>query len=135
MTYWKTEHFKALQKSWYRRLEEVGFKDAEKLVEGDMVLKQAAEHVFCRADALERETKAAYYRALASRVESETFKTEIDKMILVMRSEGMKITRISAALSAMGVGRHRHWVRTTIRRYETAWGIKTYTAKQLRRAG
>ena len=131
MTFWKTASFKALQKSWYRRLKSSGFQDAEDLVGGELVLKQVAAHPYRGSDELTRVTKEAYYRLLGNHVNQERFESEIDRTILTMFSEGRKIKHICEELIRKGMKRDRYTVRVRIRIYEMKWGLREYTPRQL----
>ncbi len=131
MTYWQTQHFKALQKAWYQRLEAAGFEDVEELVNGEMLLKQSAQHVVRNLDEIGLDAKVSYFRALAQNVHEAEFRNEVDKTILTRFADGENITKICEVLSMEGRSRCRHTVRYTIRKYEMNWGIRSYTPKQL----
>lgn len=128
MSFWKSDTFKALQKDWYRRLEEDGFADAESLSGTDLVLKKMS-HVM--PDTLAYETQKLYYNFLAAMVNEAVFDNEIDKLIMTWRADGMKTSAICEELRKQGKYRCRRTVRVTIRRYEMAWGMREWTAKQL----
>lgn len=128
MTYWQTQHFRAMQAAWYKRLRESGFEDAEVLVGSELHLK--SQYV-TQIEAKERESRADYYRALGEHIQTAIFKTEIDKVILTSRAEGLRIKDICARLRAIGKPRDRLTVRIRIRVYEMRWGMRVYTKKQL----
>lgn len=131
MTFWKSSNFKALQKSWYRRLEEEGFQDAEEIIGEEFVLKQTASHPYRGLNEVERSSKEDYFRLLAQYAQHEPFKRTLDKYILGMRSQGWQIVSICKFLEVAGMARERKTVRYIIRKYEMKWGIREYTPKQL----
>lgn len=133
MTYWTTQHFKAMQQAWYQRLNDAGFEDAEELVDGDMVLRQKAEHAICGLEEVELQSREAYYRFIAHMTQETAFKREVDRIIMASHASGMKITRICEELCKIGHPRGRQTVRYRIRIYEMKWGLKSYTKKQLNR--
>lgn len=124
---------KELQKHWYRKLEESGFKDIEKLVNGELVLKQDAPHSFWYMDSFEIKMREEYHWAISYKINDETttFKNKIDKLILQMHAAGSKIKDIVSSLISNGEKRNRASVRYIIRRYEMEWNIKRYSPKQL----
>ncbi len=131
MTFWKTQHFKALQKAWYRRLEDEGFADAEEMIAGELVLKQTAQHCYRGTDEITRESKEGYFRLMASLVQEAEFTSEVDKIILTRYAEGKKIKVILEELTSMGKRRCRGTIRYKIRTYEMRWGMREYTPQQL----
>lgn len=131
MTYWKTEHFKALQKAWYRRLEASGFRDAEEMIDDEMVLRQTAAHIYKDTDDLGRVTKEAYWRSLAQYVqEARDFRCDVDKLILTMFAEGARIKSIREELMRIGKPLARNTIRFRIRAYQIKWGVRTFTKDQ-----
>ncbi len=133
MTFWTTPQFKALQKDWYQRLEQEGFKDAEELIGGDLKLKQSAGYPYRDQHPMTREVKEEYFRVLAQMVQESKFRNETDRFILMAHSEGKKAKTICEELQALGVMRFRHSIRFTVRRYEKLWGLRHYTPRQLGR--
>ncbi len=133
MTFWKATPFRALQRTWYKRLEECGFHDAEKIAHGEMVLKQSASHPYKGKDELTREIKEHYYQMLAQQVEDADFASDVDRLILSLYADGKKIKIICEELEKRGDRRCRGTIRFTIRKYEMEWGIRKYTARQLNR--
>lgn len=133
MTFWRSKTFRDLQKVWYERLSEDGFKDHEKLVGDEMALRQTAYKAYRGAEELEIETKSMYYSLLSERIISASFSSDVDRLILTWYAEGEKIKIICEELEKLGERRCRGTVRFTIRKYEMAWGMKEYTLKQLNR--
>lgn len=131
MTFWKTKGFKALQDEWYQRLEALGFHDAECMVGEEFVLRQNAAHPYKGLDQLSRDMKEMYFAILSQKIQEAEFKTEIDCLIMTWHAEGSNIKSIIDDLERAGKKRSRKTIRSTIRKYEMAWGIKNYTLMQL----
>ncbi len=134
MTYWKTQHFKAMQNAWYAKLKVEGFEDIEEIVGGELVLRQSATHPYRGLDELRITSKETYYRLLGQKIETSTFNTEVDRLILTCFAIGTKIKDIIRILEREGKGRCRGTIRFTIRKYEMAWGLREYTPQQLNKA-
>lgn len=130
MTFWKAAHFKELTKEWYKRLKEDGFQDIE---QDERYLKENSYKAYQGADEITRDTKLLYFTLLTHHIGRAEFKTEVDRIVLLMRSEGAKIKSICDYLSSIGESRTRVTVRIIIRRYEMAWGMREYTSNQLGR--
>lgn len=128
MAFWKTQHFKALQAAWYKRLEEEGFDDAEEMVGGKMVLKQTALRGAAEVVMISNE---AYYNFVSRKVKETVFSREIDRLILERHAEGARPFEIMNDLIELGYNPCRTTVRVRIRVFETKWGIRQYTRKQL----
>lgn len=130
------EKFRSLQKYWYDILRVSGFKDVERLVDGEPVLYHFEAHEFSsrrEIDKFDFEMDQEYYRALlhVSNDETTKYKNDVDKIIMRMHAEGAKIRDIIHSLLTYGETRNRASIRYIIRRYEMAWNIRKYTAKQL----
>lgn len=130
---WNSPSFKALQKTWYQRLADEGFEDAEELLNGEMELKQSAYHpaTKLRNNETARLSVEEYYRLLSIKVHESEFRSEIDQLIVQRKSEGKMIKDICAELTELGHTRCRNTVVFTIRRYEMCWGLAKYTPKEL----
>lgn len=138
MTYWESQKFKAMQEAWYKRLESEGFQDAEELKNGQLILKQSAAHPYRWAKTEgERQCKEDYYRAIADCAQRSSFSSLTDRLIMTWHAEGKSQKAIRENLYWLGFKKWRnaiicrHTIRFTIRKYEMAWGIRQYTAKQL----
>lgn len=131
--FWKAKEFKALQKQWYQRLSDEGFKDAETLSEKCLTLKKIQERPYCAVAEVVRETREAYYTLMAQKVQEAVFRNEIDRLIMIWHADGMKACAIGRELTAIGEYRNRNTIRYLIRRYEHAWGMREYTPKELNR--
>lgn len=125
--------FRELQKYWYKILEESGFRDIEKLIGDELVLKQNSDHNGWFIDQFTREMNEEYFRTICEIVGNEdtVFRNDIDKIIMNMHAYGAKIINIVNTLKANNMTRNRASVRFIIRRYEIDWGLKQYTLKQL----
>ncbi len=130
---WNSPEFKMLQKAWYERLESEGFRDAEELINGELILKETAAHNYRGLDELRRTNKEAYFHFISQHVEETAFSSAIDHLILLWHAEGKKIVQICRDLDFLGKGRCRRTVRSRIRIYEMRWGIREYTPQQLNR--
>ena len=124
------DDFKALQQKWYGILREAGFVDIE--ISGklwDLHKYYGALHP------VRRMAREQYYRLinLAIADESVKFKSEIDRYIMHRHAEGTKINAIAQELDERDMSRSVRSIRVIIRRYEMAWGIRTYTPQQLNR--
>lgn len=137
MAYWKTQHFKAMQALWYKRLKASGFEDLEEIGESGPRVKQSICQKFKRKDIndnrtqLNRMIKEAYYTLLAKLVNEKDFDTEIDRLIVTWHAEGDRIKVIVERLTRMGKRRCRNTVTFTIRKYETRWGMREWNPRQL----
>lgn len=137
MTYWTTQHFKALQKAWYDKLKAQGFDDAEVLVKDELYLKQPSNAEFTRQmqrlDELTRQSREDYYRVVSQLVQQTAFKSSIDAIIMTCHASGMRIVRIREEIAKTGHSRTRHAIRFRIRVFEMKWGLRSYTPQKLNR--
>lgn len=139
MTYWKTARFKAMQEAWYAKLEESGFKDAEEMRDGEMMLKQTGDHMLAwhttrmeyTGNLLKFESKETYYRILGEKVQDSAFQNDVDRIIVTMLAEGHRVKEITEELASQGESRCRMTIRMTLRKYEMKWGLRSYSPKQL----
>lgn len=129
------EQFKKLQKEWYELLAATGFKDIEKQEGSECVLIQTSSYCFRNVDNFCKEVKETYFRSIAQAAHDEEtkFRNEIDRFILMRHAEGAKIKTIMTELIARGMGRNRDSIRYIIRRYEMAWGLRSYSSRELHR--
>lgn len=127
------DDFRKLQQEWYEKLQEQGFKDIEKIKGDDLVLSQSATYCFRNVDEFTRELKAEYFRCLAQWVHDEqtVFKNKVHKYILTRHAEGAKGKEIVNELVELGHYRCRNSICFIIRKYEMAWGIRSYNLKEL----
>lgn len=122
--FWQTQAFKDLEQKWYGKLEEKGFKDEEKTIRGDRVLRQRASNSYRGASQVEREAKLRYYEILQCYAGREIFENSVDKLVMERRSNGIKIKDISEELRNKKEKCHRETIRFIIRRYEIKWGLR-----------
>lgn len=129
----RRDEFRALQKLWYERLANAGFKDIEKQKGDDFTLIQSASHCYKGTDPYSRQAKEDYFAIMAKTVHDEStyFRNAVDRFVLTRHVEGAKIKLIVKELKIMGISRHRHSIRFIIRRYEMAWGLRHYNHQQL----
>jgi hypothetical protein len=132
--YYETLEFKALSKQWEKILEQEGLADAETSVGEKRALRQNASNVYRQMDPTRREAKELYFQQLGRCLHSVSlsFDNEVDKMVMVLRAQGAKITEICAALIEAGCSRYRRTVRLIIRKYEDRWGIRNWNPEQLK---
>jgi hypothetical protein len=129
------DEFRRLQQEWYKRLADEGFKDIEKPHGEDFILLQTAGYCFRETDSFAKEMKEEYFRCVSQMAEDPDtdFRNDIDRHILRRHAEGAKIKVIIQELDSMDMSRTRESVRTIIRRYEMAWGLRQYTDRMLRK--
>jgi ABC-type uncharacterized transport system ATPase subunit len=128
------EEFSKLQKHWYQRLADTGFKDVEELKDGKLILtEEIGQYHYRKTDAFRILMKEEYFRAICQMVQDidTRFRNSIDKYILSRYSEGAKIKTIMVELSTQGCQLRRNSIRFIIRRYEVQWGLKSYGPNQL----
>lgn len=133
MSFWKSEHFKALQHLWYERLRASGFKDEEQIRGNEMQLRQWSHHMFDIVPAKTLKFRQQYYLNISHYVESAKFNDPIDEFILRSHAAGWFIKEICEELERRGQCRHRHTVRYTIRRYLNDWGLAKFSQEQMNR--
>lgn len=154
MTYWKSSGFRELQQAWYQRLAETGFEDAERLVGDELELRQSSTAPYRSMTCLKRRVrrddmgevvrvtrreinitaryaKEQYFHVVSALVQDTTFRNEVDRLVVVRYAEGRKACEICEELKQRGTPRFRHAIRFIVRRYETLWGLKKWTPRQL----
>lgn len=121
--FWKTEKFKAIKEEWYQKLSDSGFVDIEK----NERLKQRADNSYRTKDLTLIENKSRYFDLLGQWAHEEEFKTEIHRIVIERRSQGVKIKDIVLELKRLHWlrrKRHSDTVRCILRHYEKKWGVK-----------
>jgi hypothetical protein len=116
----KTKEFQDLQKVWNRKLEKSGFQDIER---SDRVGKASGR---LKTDALKNITqsytaeqfavKEEYYRLAGQFLHDYKFKSDNDRTIWRMHSEGISVRDIIRALKKKGVTAYKDLVHGTIKR-------------------
>lgn len=131
------DEFKKLQREWYQKLADLGFKDIEEFKGEELVLKESYNDCFRpnrhNKSEFDRSMQEEYFRCLAHKAFDETtvYRNEIDKHILIRYSEGAKIKTIITELSVLKKPLRRNTIRFIIKRYEMAWGLKNYKPNEL----
>lgn len=127
------DEFLRLQQTWYQKLSDLGFNDIEKLQGDELVLSQTASYCYRNGDPFTRAMKEQYFRFMSQAVydENTEFKNEVHRHIMIRHSEGAKIKTILKELHARGTARNRNSIRFIIRKYEVAWGLRSYNPSQL----
>ena len=130
--FYETPEFKELSKEWEDILKRSGFIDSEKEIGTKRGFQQSAGGVFRNVrDPVRREAKELYFQQLTKCLHSACFDSGVDRVVMVLRSEGARITEICEALANVDMGRCRGVVRFIIRKYEHRWGIRNWTQNQL----
>ena len=133
--FWKTKQFKTLERQWEKKLQDAGFKDAEKTVKGERVLITSSVCVYRRrVEPVEEKRTAAteYFSMLSTLFMKEVFHDESEKIIMELTAEGKKIKEISDILKERGMKKfNRDTIRYIRRRYEHKWGIKQWAPEQM----
>lgn len=130
--FYQSREFKELADEWNERLEKEGLPDIEKQVGGRIVLIQNSPNVYRQMELTQRAAKEIYFQTLSQCIHEARFDSEVDQAVMVLKSEGAKITEICLALAARGMRRYRRTVRLIIRKYEDRWGIRNWKPEQLK---
>lgn len=120
------DEFEKLKAYWYDKLKESGFHDIELDPYGppSSFIHMAPHIKWANQD---------YFQVIKSYVKDHNtkFRNETDRYVMMRHSQGAKIKEITDELNLLSEERDRKTIRTMIRRYEMAWGIRTYTRKEL----
>jgi len=137
------DEFKRLQKEWYQKLKEQGFKDIETLSRNGLRLKNEHRRFFRTRGERDRDmwqqtfidAKTDYFIRLTHKINDPhtVFRNEMDRIAMTLYSDGFNCVQITNFLAAFGYNRRRKAIVYLIRRYEDAWGLKNYNRKQLNR--
>lgn len=130
----KKHEFVNLQKRWYKKLADSGFKDIENPMTGDLSSKEAQRNY--RRDKMPQDLRVAqadYFFILSQLAFNDDtfFRNDAERYILMRYSEGTRICDIVKELIERQTPRERKTIRFIIRRYEMAWGLKYYSRKEL----
>ena len=114
------EEFLALQKHWYEKAKESGFKDIELSQESRVNLNEAV-----------RIANEEYFTLITHKAHDPDthFKNDVDRFIMLHHAEGEKIRDIMKGLECLGLSKDRKNVRLIIRRYAEKWKISYYKKK------
>lgn len=129
--FWRKKSFKILSRQWNKRLIESGFSDAEIEIKSDRILKQRATNSYRQATQLERESRLEYYCFLGYLANNTEFPNELEKFVMLRHAEGATIREIVDELNCRGIIRHRQTIRYVIRRWQTKWGIRTWSLREM----
>lgn len=133
MEFWRTKRFKELSKEWNQKLIESGFVEIEfENKNGSRsLIRTRANRRFQRSDPISREAILNYFLAVSHRVNSESFPSEVDSMVMIRHSEGATIKEIVDELALNGIRKDRKIIRFIIRRYQMKWGIKDWSREPM----
>lgn len=131
MRFWQKPEFKALQRDWYNKLEELGHIDEEWLLENGELHLKANPVSRGRLTSLQIKNGLNYFTALWEKIGAELFESDVDRIILELYGGGARIKEIEEYLANRDQRRARNTIRFIIRKYEHKWEIKQYTRKQL----
>ncbi len=129
--FWRTRQFKNLSITWNKKLERSGFEDAEVELKGDRALKQNATNSYRQADELERETRLSYYSLMGFLAHNTVFPTWVEQTVMIKHSDGATVKEISEVINSRGITRARTTIECIIKRWQNAWGVKSWTQKQM----
>lgn len=132
MSFWRTKDFKVLAKAWDNKLEQTGFKDAEIELKTGRALKQRATNSYRQATELERTARLEYYCFLGYLVNNTIFPNALEKYVMTRHSEGASIQEIVNEINNGGISRHRRTIGFIIRRWQSKWGIRVWSLKQMK---
>lgn len=120
--FWKTQKFKSLKSEWEKKLRNSGFIDIE---DERGRLKQNAGNSYRTTVQVSIESKRRYYELLAQGYHKEKcFRDTVEKIVMLLRSRGVKITDIEKGLRSINQRSHHDTLRKIIRKYEARWKIK-----------
>lgn len=131
---WNTKSFNELQRTWYQRLKDEGFRDAEELVGTELILKTDSVVSSIQRDTARCQLKALYFDLIQKMISETQFESPIDLTILLRHSEGKRSPEIIAELNNMGMEICQKLVLTRIKSYEVRWGIRRMRRQPLPKA-
>ena len=120
----KTQKFKLLQREWYLKLAQDGFKDIETTMgsgAGFILKKSGTEIRYQTSDALTRSAKQTYFEILSHKVETTVFEDDLDRQIMTYLKDGMSKVEMSKRIQPP---RHRATIYKRMNKYLRAWGLK-----------
>jgi hypothetical protein len=138
--FWQSQAFKNLEKEWYCLLKESGFKDAEKEVDGEIVLAHITNNQghytsnVLRQRSIEEVRHTQFYFELLFQKfhEEKNFCDNSDKLIMEKTAEGWTIKQISKELKRLRLKKYnRDTIRYIRRRYEHKWGMRQWKPEQM----
>lgn len=126
--FYQTREFSKLNSEWDAILKKSKFIDHEKIKNGERVLIKP--HNIEYKEQAKKEAINEYFRTLCNKVYQTRFPNDIHRTIMIKRSEGWFLKKITDHLCARGDSIHRKTVAFIIRRYEYEWGMRFWTLKQ-----
>lgn len=129
--FWRTKNFKFLSKTWSQKLEQSGFVDCEIDLKEGRVLRQRATNVYRQASESERESRLEYYSFLGYLAHNTLFPNDLEKLVMIRHSEGATIKEIVIEINKLGIFRDRKTIRFIIRRWQTKWGVKNWSLREM----
>lgn len=104
MPHFSEEELRNLQRKWYQKLKEEGFKDIEDTSSHKRFLKACHSTYFqCRYHPLTFELKQEYYRRATQFYYDHVFDCETEKEIWKHHAEGLSLREISKLLLKQGL--------------------------------
>lgn len=112
MAYYDAKEFKELQATWYKKLEESGFDDAENQKNGISYLRSWHSTYFQTKHSPDRfQAKEVYYQIASRMLHTHPFPSVFEECVWMLHVEGTSLREIA---SVMGATVHR--VHTTVKR-------------------
>jgi hypothetical protein len=127
----KKQNLQTLLREWDDILAATGFKDAERTVDGERHLVRFSSHIYRKDHFHSPESKMAYYDAILDRINAGALRNEVDQIIMNLHASGCRKNQIVEQLSHKGHNIHRKTVMFIIRRYESSWGLRAWSNRQL----
>lgn len=119
---YKTQEFKLLQREWYKRLEQSGFKDIEKESGAGLIMKRSGTEIrYQKKDSVTRSAKERYFEILSEKVETTVFVDDLDRQIMSFLRDGMSKVEMTKRLTKKI---HRATIYKRMNKYLKAWGLK-----------
>lgn len=131
----KSKEFKALKDKWYSKLKSEGFKDAESFNEAsgeDKLIKWDTHEIRVRAEGTDPEkfyVKQEYYYKAHQFLNNYSFKTQTDRHIWELHSEGYGFRMIAKSLAALGIKTYKEKVAKIVHRLKEAMREATIECK------
>lgn len=127
--FYQTPEFRSKEREWYRRLSDTGFRDAEKTVGSNRVLKKRACNSYRESKGSARENKERYFEVISQNIHITSFQNEKEQFVLLKFAEGLSRVDIVREVRNIGISIHRNTVTHIIRRYEHLWGLRFWSLK------
>lgn len=99
MSYWDKDEFRRLQKTWYRKIKNDGFKDIES--ENGLSLKEWNSNFFKnRLVYIKYQCTLQYYQKGSEILQTYSFENQYEKKIWQLHMEGMTVRQIAKTLKS-----------------------------------